>query len=234
MKDATYINRCIYNLLVVALIRSEQINNNFKKLIILNKENNFNLHMIYKRLNRFYRDKLAEANKDYDNQKAEIIKNTSPETKKVKIKELNEIYRLAIKQLRFEIKSKKKMSKTNNKDENEVFSSFHEYEKYAYNIYSKVLRKSIKKPKYGYNVMVTHFKECKVSQIDDFAQVIINKQIILGESYSLYEEQIKEIIHFKTKTAYKLVKNEIRDEYITSVLNKQIMADKKIAIGGNR
>lgn len=234
LKDAAYINRCVYNLLVVALIRSKQISNNFEKQIILNKENNFNLHMIYKRLNRFYKDKLAEANKDYDNQKAEIMNNKSPTTRKVKIKELNKVYCLAIKELKFEIKSKKKMSKTNNKDENEVFSSFHNYEKYAYNAYTKVLKESIKKPKYGYDVMITPFYECKISKIDKFAQEIIEKQIVLGESYSLYEDQIKEIIHYKTKTAYKLVKNEIRDEYITSALNKQIKIDKKMAIGGNR
>ena len=71
------------------------------------------------------------------------MNNKSPTTRKVKIKELNKVYRLAIKELKFEIKSKKKMSKTNNKDENEVFSSFHNYEKYAYNAYTKVLKESI-------------------------------------------------------------------------------------------
>ena len=35
LKDAAYINRCVYNLLVVALIRSKQISNNFEKQIIL-------------------------------------------------------------------------------------------------------------------------------------------------------------------------------------------------------
>lgn len=232
MNDIAYVENCVYNLLIVALIRSEQINNNFKKQVILSRENNFNIHMINKRLNKFYKDKLAEANKDYDNQKALILKSNSKKSRN-KMKELNKIYRLAIMELKSEIKSKKKMANTNNQDDNDVFDNFHKYERHAYNIYTKVLRKSIKKPKCGYDVIITPFEECKVDEIDKTAQEIIKKQIVLGESYSLYEDQINEIIKFKTKTAYKLVENEIRDEYISSILNKQINMVKK-TIGGNR
>lgn len=232
MKDLAYVKSCVYSLLLVALIRSEQISNNFKKQIILSKENNFNIRMINKRLNKFYKDKLAEANKDYDNQKAQILKSNSKNSRD-EIKELNKMYHLAIKELKFEIKSKKKMANTNNHDDNDVFDNFHKYERHTYNIYKKVLRKSVKEPKCGYDVIITPFVECKVDEIDKSAQEIIKKQIVLGESYSLYEDQINEIIKFKTKTAYKLVKNEIRDEYISSVLNKQINMIKK-NIGGDK
>lgn len=233
MNNIAYVDNCVYNLFIVALIRSEQINNNFKKQVILSKENNFNIRMINKRLNKFYKDKLAEANKDYDNQKAQILKSNSKKSRD-EIKELNKMYYLAIKELKFEIKSKKKMANTNNQDENDVFDNFHKYERHAYSIYAKVLRKSVKIPKSGYDVIITPFEECKVDEINISAKETIKKQIVLGESYSLYEDQINEIIKFKTKTAYKLVKNGITDEYISSILNKQINTVQKNTTGGNR
>ena len=234
LNDVAYVNECVRNLIVLALIFSKQISNNFKKQVILSKENDFNVRMINKRLNKFYRDKLAEAKKDYDHLKAEILKNSQQEKREKEIKELKKTYHLAIKQLKFEIKTKKKAAKTHNRDENEVFGNFHKYGMYVYNIYTKLLRDSMKEPKSGYNVIITPFNECQLPEIDEYAKEIIQKQVALGQSYSLYKNQINEIINYKTKAAYKLVKNEINDEYITSMLNKQIKMDKKVVIGGER
>ena len=127
MEDINYVKYCITHLLNLALLNSKAIKNNFKKWIILSKLNNFDINMADKLLNRFYKDKLSELDNDYDTQKKIILKNKDLKVIKSKIKELDEICSLAIKQLKFEISYKKKLFKTQNGIKNKIFDKFNNY-----------------------------------------------------------------------------------------------------------
>ncbi len=233
MNDIKYVKNHVKYLTGLTLLVFAKNKNDFKKSIILNKESNFDTKMVYMRLNRFYKDKLAEANVDYDIQKQFILKNNTEKYKKIKIKKLNLIYHSAIKRLKFEIKCKKRYAKSLNPDENALFYNFHKYLDKAYKIYLTKLNKTVKIQKNRLNLKFKHFKYPFDTEIKKIANKLSKSQIILGESYSLYLNQINKIINYKTKVAYKLAKNNIKGEYIKFITNKYANGGADM-LGGNR
>ena len=254
MEDINYVKYCITHLLNLALLNSKAIKNSFKKWIILSKLNNFDINMADKLLNRFYKDKLSELDNDYDTQKKLILNDYDTqkelilknkdlkiikskikeldEISKSKIKELDEICSLAIKQLKFEISYKKKLFKTQNGIKNELFENFNDYLENTHKIYKNELPKSTIKPSHGFKLKVTPYKN-SMAEISTLAKQLTKKQIDLGKPYSLYENQITEIINYYTRTSYNLVKNEINDKFIQSIINKNINEFRKIS-GGDK
>ena len=232
LKDINYVKYCITHLLNLALLNSKKINNSFKKWIILSKLDNFDINMANKLLNRFYKDKLIELNEDYDIQKKLILKNNDQKEAKSRIKELNEIYNLAVKRLKFEINYKKKLFKTQKGIKNELFGNFHDYLENTHKIYENELPKTAKTLDHGFNLKFTHYKN-SIQKISTLANKLTKKQIELGKPYSLYEKQITEIINYYTETSYNLVKNEINNKLIQSTINKNIN-EFKISSGGDK
>ena len=232
MNDIWYVKNRINYLIGLTLLVSTKNINDFKKSVILNKESNYDTKMVYTRLNRFYKDKLAEANIDYDIQKQFILRNNTKKYQKLKIKKLNQIYHSAIKRLKFEIHCKKRYAKSLNPDENALFFNFHKYLDKAYKIYLLKLNKMVKIKKYRLNLKFKHFKYSFDTEIQKLVDKLIKIQITLGESYSLYVNQIIKIINYKTKVAYKLAKNKIKDEYIKSITNKYTNGSVNVLGGG--
>ncbi len=231
MEDINYVKYCITHLLNLALLNSKKIKNNFKKWIVFRKLKNFDINMANKLLNRFYKDKLSEFNKDYAIQKKLILENNQQEAKS-KIKELNEICNLAIKHLKFEISYKKELAKTQNGIKNELFDNFIDYFDKAHKIYENELPKTTKIPSYGFNVKVTPYRNL-IPEISTLANQLIEKQIDLGKPYSLYKRQITKIIYYYTKASYNLVRNEINNKFIQTVINKNINEFEN-SLGGDK
>ena len=90
----------------------------------------------------------------------------------------------------------------------------------------------VKIKKYRLNLKFKHFKYSFDTEIQKLVDKLIKIQITLGESYSLYVNQIIKIINYKTKVAYKLAKNKIKDEYIKSITNKYTNGSVNVLGGG--
>ena len=221
LDNKQYRNNCVLNIMDICNESILLIKNNYRSTITINKLYTFDIKMIKKRLNKFYKAKLAEVKQDYEMQKNEILKMNSLQDRKVELAKLNCTYELAVSELKSEMRFRSKLAETSYRDENEISTLFTNYREDAYEVYYNYLDKTKKIAKNKTTVKLLAYNQV-CAKTSKLSRELISREMRVAKEYGMDLEYVTEIQKYKDKTAYKLASIEIQRQYLIAILDQKI------------